>query len=276
MDAKERLQALGLSAKKRFSQNFLHVPADLVFIAESLGAHGPERVLEIGPGLGALTEALLDRGLDITAVEKDSDLVSYLQKRFAGRSLRVFSEDILKFDPERDAGLKKPLRVAGNIPYSITSPILFWLVAHRSLIKRAVLTVQKEVAERLTGKPGHEAWGALSVSFGAYADARLLRMIPRSHFHPAPKVDSAVVGLDFLEVPRYGAGDGKLFHELVARAFQKRRKTLLNSLEDESRGRTKARLLGVFAGLGFDPKRRPETLSVEEWVLLAGALSGML
>jgi 16S rRNA (adenine1518-N6/adenine1519-N6)-dimethyltransferase len=273
VDVKSLLSKLDLSAKKRFGQNFLANEADLHFIADALGAAPGQTVLEIGPGLGALTAALLERGLRVVAVEKDRSLAVHLERQFKGRPLEVIGTDILHFDPAA-APLKEhaPLSVVGNIPYNITSPILFWLVEHRAVVQRAVLTVQKEVAERLAGKPGHEHWGAVSVSLGAYADVTLLKLIPAGHFYPAPKVDSAVVRLDILPQPRYDLRDGGVFHRIVARAFQKRRKTLLNALVDERAGWDKKFLLEAFSGLGLDPRRRPETLAVSEWVLLARQL----
>ena len=245
---------------------------DLRFIAQSVSAQAGERVLEIGPGLGALTSALLEIGLQVAAVEKDRALAAHLEKQFSGAPLEILCRDILTVDLARDLGVTSPIAVSGNIPYNITSPILFWLVEQRARVKSAVLTTQLEVAQRVAGKPGHEGWGAVSVSLGAYADVHFLRKIPSSHFYPPPKVDSAVIRVDFLPKPRYDADCRELFHALVARAFRKRRKTLLNALEEEKTGHTKARLSEAFSGAGIDPKRRPETLEIAEWVLLARLL----
>jgi 16S rRNA (adenine1518-N6/adenine1519-N6)-dimethyltransferase len=259
--------------KKRFGQHFMTDGSDLRFIVDALGLAAGEHVLEIGPGPGALTGALLDKGLRVTAVEKDRSLAARLGARFPGRPLEVVCADILGFVPKRDTAPRERLVVVGNIPYNITSPILSWLVDQRPFIRRAVLTVQWEVARRLAGRPGHEAWGAVSVSLQAYAEVALLKRVPRGHFDPAPRVDSAVVRLDFLPEPRFEAAHRELFHEIVARAFQKRRKTLFNALEDARRGRGKERLLRALAEARIDPKRRPETLGVSEWVLLARCLS---
>ena len=269
--AKETLKTLGLSAKKRFGQNFLTNEDDLAFIASAASCQTGSQVLEIGPGLGALTAFLLEKGFRVWAVEKDREMAAHLRDQFRNLPLEVMEADILSCDA---AALKPaPVCAFGNIPYNITTPILFWLVEHRSLIKSAVLTTQYEVAERVCGKPGHEGWGAVSVSLQAYADVHFLRKIPRAHFYPSPKVDSAVIRLDFLPQPCYDAGQGELFHEIVARAFQKRRKTLLNALENEEDGHGKERLVEAFSASGIDPKRRPETLAVSEWVLLARHLA---
>ncbi len=270
--AKETLDKLHLAAKKRFGQHFMTDETDLCFIAEALDAKKGETVLEIGPGLGALTAALLEKGLHVKAVEKDHSLADHLRSFFKDAPLEVICRDILFVDLSKDLKFSSPAVVAGNIPYNITSPILFWLVAQRALVKRAVLTIQLEVAERVAGTPGHEGWGAVSVSLQAYADVTFLRKIPSSHFYPPPKVDSAVILLDFLSKPRFDEGQAELFHEIVARAFQKRRKTLLNSLENEAKGHGKERLLQAFSASNIDPSRRPETLTVSEWVLLARSM----
>lgn len=246
---------------------------DLRFIADALDLVTGETVLEIGPGLGALTRVLLEKGMKVLAVEKDRSLAAYLSENFGGNSLRVVSQDILEFDPSGVSDLKVPVAVIGNIPYNVTSPILFWLIEHRRFFRRAVLTMQKEVAERLTGSPGTKVWGALSVSVQAYADVVFLKKISKGNFYPVPKVDSAVVRLDFLENPRYAAGLGELFHETVARAFQKRRKTLLNALEDPQKGLPKEILKNIFEDTDIDPRRRPETLSIQEWTRLTARLS---
>jgi 16S rRNA (adenine1518-N6/adenine1519-N6)-dimethyltransferase len=270
--AKETLHKLGLTAKKRLGQNFLTNEDDLRFIAESSSAVPGERVIEIGPGLGALTAFLLEKGFAVSAVEKDYSLVTHLNSQFKGLPLEVFCLDVLKFDIHQALKIEKPLTVFGNIPYNITSPIVFWLVEQRAFVKSAVLMTQKEVAERLAGTPGHEGWGAVSVSLQAYANVRMLRTVPKGHFFPAPKVDSAVIRLDFLPHPRFEPPDRETFHRIVAKAFQKRRKTLLNALEDEAGGLARETLSQTFLSIDLDPKRRPETLSVADWVLLARAL----
>jgi 16S rRNA (adenine1518-N6/adenine1519-N6)-dimethyltransferase len=271
-DAKGTLRSLGLRARKNLGQNFMTRESDLRFIADALEVRTGETILEIGPGLGALTALLLETDAHVLAVEKDRSLAEILRKKFSGKPLQVLGRDILEFDPAREPVFKTPGIVVGNIPYNITSPILYWLVKHRFFFRRAVLTMQKEVAQRLAGNPGTKIWGALSVSVQAYAEVVFLKKISKGNFYPAPKVDSAVVRLDFLEKPRYPEGFGELFHETVARAFQKRRKTLLNALENPP-SLSKERLRSVFRAAGFDPRRRPETLSVAEWASLTTHLS---
>lgn len=260
-------------AKKSLGQHFMTDAADLEAVGSAAAAGENERVLEIGPGPGALTAVLLRKGYHVVALEKDGVLADRLPKKFPGASLEVILTDVLEWDPSSKFSPQERAVVFGNIPYNITSPILFWLIRHRSLFREAALTVQFEVAERLTGRPGIKLWGALSVSVGAYAEARFLRKIPRGHFRPAPKVDSALVHLRFLDAPRYAPGQGEIFHLLVAKAFQKRRKTLLNALTEAGPDLTRERLLGCITQADLVPTQRPETLSVEQWVALSDRVS---
>ena len=266
-------QPLDFSPKKRFGQNFMTQESDLGFIADALGLEKGQPVLEIGPGLGALTRVLLEKGFQVYAVEKDRALIDFLKKEFQGKPLQIFSGDILQFDPKKEISGPFPMAVVGNIPYNITSPILFWLVERRDLFSHVVLTMQKEVAERITGRPGSKIWGALSVSVQAYANVSFLKLISKANFKPVPKVDSAVIRLNFLPKPCYAEGIGEFFHLIVAKAFQKRRKTLLNALENPEKGLSKELLKKAFLETGLEVSQRPETLEVKQWAALALCLS---
>ena len=250
---------------------------ELAGIADALNIKAGETVLEIGPGAGALTKALLERGARVIAIEKDTALAKHLEQNLCvgngrDRSLRVICGDILKFDLG-SLNLSGHIKVAGNIPYNITSPIIEWLISHRAVVSEAVLTVQWEVAQRLSAMPGGKEWGSLSVFLQFYADVELLRKIDKSRFYPAPKVDSSVIRMRFLENPRFAVADEALFFHLVRRAFQKRRKTLLNALaEKEGKTLTKEALSEAFSSCGIDGRRRPETLSIGEWACLAARL----
>lgn len=239
-------------------------------VAESLRSPSQTPVLEIGPGLGFLTQRLLDRGYTVTAVEKDKNFSPYLSQKFAQSHLRLIEADILNLDPVRDAGLTTPYAVIGNIPYNITSPILEWLISRRADIAEAVLTVQYEVAQRWVSGPGSKLWGSSSVFIQTYADARLVQRISRGSFSPVPKVDSAIVRIQFLPTPRIKIIDEDLYFTCVRRAFQKRRKTLLNSLESEQL--SKAHLAPILKSLGINPSRRAETLTLHEWASLSNNL----
>lgn len=244
-------------------------------IAGSLPIQKGETVIEIGPGLGFLTRELLRLGASVTAVERDPAFVRYLREAYTGQALQIIEKDILKTDLERDLGVRGPVKVFGNIPYNITSPILEWLIENRSLVSDAVLTVQWEVAERLAARPKTRAWGALSLFVQVYAGTELVGKIPRNAFYPAPKVDSAVVRLSLGKTPRYALKSEDAFFCLVRRAFQKRRKTILNALTDKSSlAMTREFVMSVLQRSGTDPGRRPETLSIEEWVTLADTFHG--
>ena len=269
-ETKAALKSLDIFPRKSMGQNFMVNGHTLSFIADSLSLNEGQTVLEIGSGLGFLTRELLARGARVIAVEKDGRLAARLQSDFRGRDLTVLQKDVLKMDPTKDLFLTKAVPVAGNIPYHITSPILEWLVIGRRFVSEAVLTLQWEVAQRLAAAPGTKAWGALSIFVQVYARVSILRKIAASSFYPTPKVDSAVVRLVFSKAPLFAIKDEERFFRLMRRSFQKRRKTLLNSLVDEGRRAFgKETLADVLAAAAIDPSRRPETLSIPEWATLA-------
>ncbi|MBI2095375.1 MAG: ribosomal RNA small subunit methyltransferase A, partial [Candidatus Omnitrophica bacterium] len=235
---------------------------------------GPNRVLEvpleIGPGLGFLTRSLLEKKASVVAVEKDPLYAKFLRGYFKDRAFALLEKDILKTDLKKDLGFSEPVKVAGNIPYNITSPIVEWLVSQKSLVSEAVLTVQREVAERLGAQPGGKTWGPLSVFAQFHAEVSLLRRIGRESFYPPPKVDSAVARLVFLKKPPARVDDEAAFFALIRRAFQKRRKMLLNSLTDEaSPALSRPAVQAALERAGIASTRRPETLSLAEWAGLS-------
>lgn len=271
--AKKYLQILSASPRKKLGQNFMIHESDLSFIADALSCDAGEQVLEIGPGLGFLTRFLLQKRLKVTAVEKDKSYAKFLRDYFSQTSFKVFEKDILKVNLKTDLTLAGPVRLYGNIPYSITTPILEWMIGQRNQIREAVLTTQLEVADRLTAVPGAKAWGSLSIFLQVVADVQKIRKIEASSFYPAPKVDSAVIKISFLDKLRYVIGNEAKFFSLVRRAFQKRRKTLLNALKDEREARySKSNLLRAFKRSKIDPIRRAETLSIKEWAELDGLI----
>ena len=273
-EAKSFLGQLNASARKRLGQNFMVRESELSFIADSMPWKEGESVLEIGPGLGFLTRVLIQKRLRVLAVEKDRLYVKFLEGYFKNEAFRILERDILEIDLEKDFQLTNAIRVIGNIPYHITSPILEWLIHQRRLISETVLTVQLEVAERLAAGPGTKSWGSLSIFLQLYADVNLMKKIDSASFYPAPKVDSAVIKIRFLDKPRFEIRDEEKFFGLVRRAFQKRRKTLLNALADENlKNFSKPLLVQTFERAMIDPMRRAETLTLEEWASLYLALS---
>ena len=243
----------------------------LSFIASVVDSKSNETVLEIGPGLGFLTR-LWNRpaGSPLIGVEKDPLLADYLKRKFMDSRIKIIQQDILDLNLRKDLKLSAPIHVFGNIPYNITSPILEWLMGQRKYVSKAVLTMQWEVAQRLTAEPGTKIWGALSVFVQFHADVEIMKKISKTCFYPTPKVDSAIVKLSFPNTPKHSVQSEENFFKLVRKAFQKRRKTILNSLADaNSPGLSKAVLESLLKKADIDPMRRPETLSIPEWVRLS-------
>lgn len=266
------LRQLEASARKKLGQNFMVDEAALEFIANALDLKKDEPVIEIGPGLGFLTRFLLSHGGAVTAVEKDHAYAAFLAQFYKNKKFKAVEADVLKTRIS-DLLPTAPVKVCGNIPYNITSPILEWLIDQRAIVSDAVLTVQWEVAERLGASPGTREWGSLSVFLQYHADVRVLRKVGKASFSPAPKVDSAVIHLRFRHAPACAVKDEELFFRLVRRSFQKRRKTVLNALTDDSDGRlSKPNVEKALRGSGIDPVRRAETLSLPEWARLADSI----
>jgi 16S rRNA (adenine1518-N6/adenine1519-N6)-dimethyltransferase len=259
------------SGRPRLSQHFLHDRRTARRIAESLRAPAGARVLEIGPGEGALTEHLLDRGWRVVAVEMDAALAAGLERRWPTGDLTVVRGDALDHEPDGEG----PLYAIGNLPYAVTSPLLFYLLelADRIEVPEIVVMVQREVAERLAASPGTKAYGALTVGVALSALVELLFDVGRGQFRPPPRVRSTVVRL----VPRaptgLGPGRRERVRSLVRTAFEQRRKQLRNSLKAEIESfLAGAAEVTTIAGISLE--RRPETLSVEEWIRLEAALAG--
>ena len=256
--------------RPRLSQHFLHDRRTARRIAECLRAPAGARVLEIGPGEGALTEHLLDRGWRVVAVELDPALAAGLESRWPARDLTVVRGDALDYEPDGEG----PLYAIGNLPYAVTSPLLFHLLelSDRIEIPEIVVMVQREVAERLAASPGTRAYGALTVGVGLSAEVELLFDVGRGQFRPPPKVRSTVVRLVPGGPPGLQTGRRESVRRLVRSAFEQRRKQLRNSLKAELEplvaGRTEVDTIA-----GIDLRRRPETLSVEEWMRLEAALA---
>ena len=272
---RRQLQEGGLSARHSMSQNFLADPDVLQSIID-LAAPGPgRRILEIGPGLGILTGGLLDGGAVVTAVELDDRLADRLAYFYAGaieaRALTLVRGDIL--DQDVASLIVSPFEVVANIPYHITSPILHRLLGMPRRPERMVLMIQREVAERISAAPGEMSYLSAFVQY--HAAVRIALAVPRNAFEPAPDVDSAVVEIrpfDPLgERPRLSPADEDDLWRLVQAGFRERRKKLRNVL-----GRQLpflgAALGDALAGAAIDGDRRPQTLSVDEWLALRAAL----
>ena len=258
-------------ARKRFGQHFLE-PAWVVKLVDALEAHRDDTFLEIGPGRGALTVPLAARVRKLVAIEIDRDLAAALPSRVP--DVDIVRADFLDVDlVELLRNEATPVRVVGNLPYTVASPILFKLLHDANdgrLLRDATLMLQKEVADRLVAKPGSEGYGALAIQVALLADADRVLSLPPGAFRPPPKVRSAVVRLRF-RPPAVDVGDRFTFEKLVRGLFLQRRKTLANALKPvaDSVARSTADLI---ERARVDGKKRPEALTLEDFARLARAM----
>jgi 16S rRNA (adenine1518-N6/adenine1519-N6)-dimethyltransferase len=250
--------------RKRFGQHFLTDRHYLRRIVETIGPRAGESMVEIGPGTGILTAELAALVRPLHVVEIDRDLAAGLRERFAPDEVVVHEGDALEFD---FGALPGPLRVVGNLPYNVSTPILFRIAEHAATIRDCVFMLQKEVVERMVAAPGTSDYGRLSVMLQYRFSMSLALRVPPGAFTPPPKVESAVVRMAPLGEGRPRARDEALFANLVGAAFSQRRKTLRNAARPWVEE-------GAFIRSGIDPGRRGETLSVAEFVALADAAPG--
>ncbi|MCH4564122.1 MULTISPECIES: 16S rRNA (adenine(1518)-N(6)/adenine(1519)-N(6))-dimethyltransferase RsmA [Halomonas] len=255
-------------ARKRFGQNFLRDPGIISRIVRAIGPRPGERLVEIGPGQGALTEPLLEAADgQLEVIELDRDLIPGLRVQFFNHPGFVIHEgDALKFDFGALRGAGEPLRVVGNLPYNISTPLIMHLLEAGDAVADMHFMLQKEVVDRLAAEPGGADWGRLSVMAQYHCRVDALFVVPPEAFVPRPKVDSAIVRLAPHAERPCRAHDEALLFTLVREAFGQRRKTLRNNLK----GRIAAADL---EGLGVDPGRRPQTLTVAEFVRIANHLA---
>lgn len=253
----------GHQPRKRFGQNFL---ADAHYVARIIDAIAPrpgDNIVEIGPGLGALTGSLVERARRITAIEIDRDLAGRLRDRFAADVVALHETDALAFD---FGTLGRDLRVVGNLPYNISSPLLFHLGGYASTLRDIHVMLQREVVARMTARPSTPDYGRLTVTLQCRFDITRLFTVPPGAFRPAPNVESAVARLVPLRDRRPRIADEPLFARIVAAAFGQRRKTLRNALAQLA---SEAQLHSA----DIDPSARGETLAVADFVRLANALA---
>lgn len=251
--------------RKRFGQHFLHDPMVVERIIQAIDPQPGEPIVEIGPGEGVLTTRLLAAANRIDAIEIDRDLIDALPARCAAfGELRLHACDALRFDLCGLAPSGIGLRVVGNLPYNISTPLLFRFIAQAGCIRDMHLMVQREVAERITAAPGSKIYGRLSVMVQVHCQAHRLFNVRPGAFRPPPKVDSTVIRILPFRSPPWSVMDHALLDRLVAQAFGQRRKTLSNSLKS-------ALPTSAFAASGIDSGLRAEALAVEDWVRLANA-----
>ena len=254
----------GHTARKRFGQNFLADPHYIERIVAAVDPQSGDNLVEIGPGLGALTAPLIERAGRISAVEIDRDLAARLEQRFPPDRLTLHVADALDFD---FATLGPALRVVGNLPYNISSPLLFRLARYDTQIVDLHVMLQREVVARMTAEPATADYGRLTVMLRAKFAVRRMFVVPAGAFSPAPKVESAVARLTPLGAAKPRIADEVLFADVVQHAFGQRRKTLRNALSALA---APADLVAV----GVDPSARGETLAIGDFVRLANRLAG--
>ena len=264
------LKTFNIHMSKKLGQNFL-IDADIVRgIVDAADIRPGDRVLEIGPGIGTLTQGLAEAGAEVTAVELDKKLPAVLARTLEGYdNVHIVPGDILKVNIPEIMG-PEPFKVAANLPYYITTPIIMTLLERRLPISRLVTMVQKEVADRMVAVPGTKAYGALSVAVQYYTQPHVELDVPPRSFIPAPDVDSVVIVCDVREKPPVETTDEKLFFRVVRASFGQRRKTLSNALKGA--GFDKELIRQVLPAAGIDGSRRGETLSLDEFAAIANAI----
>lgn len=265
------LHRFKLRADKKLGQNFLideNIVRNIVAAAE---LSDKDTVLEVGPGIGTLTQGLAESGASVVAVELDKRLLPVLDTTLEGYdNVRIVNGDILQVDIMQTVGVDE-FKVCANLPYYITTPIIFALLEKRLPMERLVAMVQKEVAERMAAKPGGNDYGALSVAIQYYTEPEIAFIVPPSSFIPAPSVDSAVIVCKRREKPPVEVCDEALFFRVVKAAFSLRRKMLNNSLKNMGiKGEQVAKWLEL---AGVDGKRRAETLSLEDFAALTNTFA---
>jgi 16S rRNA (adenine1518-N6/adenine1519-N6)-dimethyltransferase len=278
-DPREILAARGLRAKKSWGQNFLIDPDVHERIVKAVGATEADTVVEIGAGLGTLTESLRKVGAAaprrVVAIEREPDMLETLRAAYgAAPDVTILGADAVHVDyAALAAEAGRPLLVAGNLPYQISSPLLFALLRAGGAVGRAIVMVQREFAERAVAPPGDKTYGRLSVMLQQAAEVKILLHVPPRAFAPQPRVMSSVMRVSPRATPRVPADSVDAFAILVRVAFSARRKTLRRSLGSAFGDDA---VDAAFAALSFDGQRRPETLSVEEFGRLASTLAPVI
>ena len=256
--------------KKQLGQHFLHDAGIVDRIVRAVDPKPGDALVEIGPGQGAITFPLLRRHGALTVIEFDRDLITPLMEASEGLGrLTIIHKDVLQVDFSKLAGDEGPLRLVGNLPYNISSPILFHALEHAGAVRDMHFMLQKEVVDRMAAAPGSKVYGRLSVMLQAYCRVESLFDVPPGAFRPPPKVDSAVVRLVPLPPAEIGIADPALFANIVRDAFGQRRKTLRNALRSMF---DEAGVDAALAATKIDGQRRGETLDIAEFAALAGAI----
>lgn len=257
---------------KSLGQNFLIDDSVLTDIVEGAEVDENDLVIEIGPGVGSLTAQLIGKAKKVVSIELDNDLIPILETELGEyENFSLIHNDALKVDFNEIIGEEKSVKLVANLPYYVTTPIIVRLLKENYNFKSLTIMIQKEVAERIDAKPNCKEYGALSLLVQYYCNTKKIRIVPPSCFIPRPKVDSIVIRLDRLEKPRVEVKDEKLMFDIIRNAFNMRRKTLWNGTK--FLGIEKEKLEKAYAEAGVDPKRRGETLTLEEFAKLSDRIT---
>lgn len=274
----EVIQKHGFDFQKKFGQNFLIDPHVLDKIIAAAGITKDDFVLEIGPGIGTMTQYLAEAAREVTAVEIDRNLIPILEETLAEYdNVTVINQDILKLDlealsQEKNGG--RPIKVVANLPYYITTPIIMGLYESHVPVNSITVMVQKEVAQRMQAGPGSKDYGALSLAVQYYASPYIAANVPPNCFMPRPNVGSTVIHLESYQNPPVSVKDEKLMFALIRASFNQRRKTLLNGLKNASDlPFGKEELMETFTKLGWKETVRGEQLTLEQFAQLSDALT---
>ncbi|WRP06680.1 16S rRNA (adenine(1518)-N(6)/adenine(1519)-N(6))-dimethyltransferase RsmA [Rossellomorea aquimaris] len=276
---KEILSKYGFSFKKSLGQNFLIDPNILRNITEYAGLSEKTAAIEIGPGIGALTEHLARTSGKVVAFEIDQRLIPILDDTLSPyKNIKIINEDILEADVEAIINKEfegfEDIMVVANLPYYVTTPIILKLLMERLPIRGICVMLQKEVGDRISAKPGTKAYGSLSIAIQYYTEAEMVMTVPKTVFMPQPNVDSAVIRLTKREKPPVEVISEDFFFTVTRSSFAQRRKTILNNLSSQlPQGKEKKdMILEALSAAGIEPTRRGETLSIQEFGQLSDAL----
>ena len=270
---KQIIEKYGFKFSKSLGQNFLIDENILYKIINGAEVTNEDVVLEIGPGIGTLTQALAERAKKVAAIEIDKALIPILKDTLSQfNNVEVVNGDVLKLDLlklVREISSERAVKVIANLPYYVTTPIIMRFLEEKIPLTNMVVMIQKEVADRMQAKPGTKDYGALSVAVQYYSEPKIIARVPRSVFIPQPNVESTVIKLDILKKTRVLVQNEKLMFDIIKAAFGKRRKTLLNALASSTLGFEKETIRQVLSRSGINEERRGETLTIEEFADLA-------
>lgn len=264
----ELVKKYNFKFSKSLGQNFLIDDSVLSDIVSGAEVNKDDLIIEIGPGVGSLTALLINEAKRVVSIELDNDLIPILQQELGQyENFSLIHNDALKVDFNEIIGEEKSVKLVANLPYYVTTPIIVKLLKEGYNFKSLTIMIQKEVAERIDAEPNCKDYGSLSLLVQYYCNTRIIRRVPPTCFIPRPKVDSIVIRLDRLEEPKVKVKDEHLMFEIIRNAFNMRRKTLWNGVK--FLGMNKEKLEEAFGKANIDPKRRGETLTLQEFATLA-------